>query len=59
MKSMREIGDDVGGVPAGVGLLAGRRVEERIAVRALAGQNLPAIEADGIAPEVPLADHPV
>ena len=54
----RQVGDDVGRIAAGVGLLPGRRVEHGIAVRALAGQDLPAIEPDGIAAEVPLADHP-
>ena len=53
----RQVGDDVGGVAARVGLLAGRRVEHRIDVGALAGQDLPAIEAGRIAAEVPLADH--
>ena len=41
----RQVGDDVGHVPPGVGLLAGRRVEHRIDVHALARQDLPAVEA--------------
>ena len=52
-----EIGDDVGRVAACIRLLARRRVEHRVPVGALAGQDLPAIEADGIAAEMPFADH--
>ena len=33
------------------------RVEDRVDVGALARQDLPAVEAGGIAAEVPLADH--
>ena len=51
------VGDDLGGVSTGVGLLVARRVEHGIAVRTLAGQDLPAIETGGIAAQVPLADH--
>ena len=52
-----EIRDDVRDVTPAVGLLAGRRVEDRVHVRALAGQDLPAVEARRVAAEVPLADH--
>ena len=52
-----QVGDDVGDVAARVGLLAGRGVEHRIDVGALAGQDLPAVEARRVAAEVPLADH--
>jgi hypothetical protein len=40
-------------------LLAGRRVEQRVVVGTLAGQDLPMIEAGRIAAEMPLADHAV
>ena len=52
-----EVGDHVGDVAPGVGLLAGRGVEHGVVVDALAGQDLPAVEARRVAPEVPLADH--
>ena len=52
-----QVRDHVGHVPPGVRFLAGRSVEDRIHVRALTGQDLPPIEADGIASEVPLPDH--
>ena len=52
------IRDDVGGVPAGVGRLRRRGVEHRIHVDTLPRQDLPAIEAHGIAAEVPFPDHP-
>src|SRR5439155_25631626 len=48
----REVGDEVGGVAAGVGLLARGRVEHRIVGGALAGNDLPAVEPGGVAPEV-------
>ena len=57
MNSIAEIGDDVGDVATRVGLLAHRRVEHRIDVGALSRQDLPAVEARGIAAQVPLADH--
>ena len=52
-----KIGDDVGDVPSLVGLLAGRRVEDRIVIGALARQDLPGVEPYRIAAEMPFADH--
>ena len=54
----RQIRDDVGRVLAGIGLLACCRVEQRILIRSLSGQDLPFVEAGGIASEVPLPHHP-
>ena len=52
-----QIRDDVGGISAGVGLLARGRVEDRILIGALPRQDLPPIEPDRIAAEMPFADH--
>ena len=54
----RQVGDDVRDVSALVSPLAGGGVEERIDVRALPRKDLPSIEPDGVAAQVPLADHP-
>ncbi len=51
-----EIGDQVGAV-AGVLLAAGGRDEGGIVIDALAGQDVPVVEAGGIGDQVPLADH--
>ena len=53
----RELGDDVGRVASGVGLVSCCRVEHRIEIGALSRKDFPAIEALRIASEVPLADH--
>ena len=52
------IGYDVGGITARVALLARRRIEHRIEVRALPRQNFPPVETHRIATQVPFADHP-
>ena len=53
-----QVGDDIGGIAAGIGLFAGRRVEHRIPIGSLTGEDLPAVEAGRIASEVPFPDHP-
>ncbi len=52
------VGDHVGDVLPRVGLLSFGVVEDGIHVGALAREDFPSIEADGIAAEVPLAYHP-
>ena len=51
-----EIADQVGAV-AGVLLAAGGSEEGGIVVDALAGEDVPVVEAGGVGDEVPLADH--
>ena len=51
-----EIGDDIGGVALDREPAIGRE-EIRVVIDALAGQDDPAVEAGGIAAEMPLADH--
>jgi hypothetical protein len=54
----RQVRDHVGDVATAVRRLAGGGVEHGVVVDTLAGQDLPAIEADGIAAQMPLADEP-
>jgi hypothetical protein len=51
-----EVGGDVGAVALD-GQLAPGDEEDRIQIRALAGQDDPAVEARGVGAEVPLANH--
>ena len=57
-KVERQFRDDIGRILTRIGLLPACRVEHGIVVDPLARQDLPSIEADGIASKVPLADHP-
>src|ERR1035437_5616408 len=52
----REIADQVGAV-AGILLAPGAGEERGIVINALAGENVPVVEAGGLARQVPLADH--
>jgi len=52
-----EIRDDVGDVSPSVGRLAIRRVEHRVHVHALSGEDVPDVEPRRIAAQMPLPNH--